>query len=287
MRVLTVPNWSFGRNKPLCRKFAEIFESRQLSLHYFQGDLDHNRTVTAFSGDSQDVSDALFAMCEVAFDTIDLNHHVGVHPRIGALDVCPIVLPDDAEDLSAYLGYAEELGEEMARRFDLPIYLYERSERGRHESDLPSLRRAGFGGALGRILRPDFGPIRAHPRLGVTVLGVRNFLVAMNINLGSDDPTVAKKLASEIRSLRSQGDERFLGVRALGFPLHSRGQSQVSLNLTLPNLSPIDPIIEWVRHESVRLNVIPVSTELIGVIRPRDVEHATRLAIRDEQIVPA
>ena len=285
MRVLTVPNWSFGRNKELERKFGMILMRHDLMVHFLQGDVDHNRTVSAFSGEHDQVEAALLELAAAAFDVIDLNHHVGVHPRIGALDVCPFVALDASVELDEYLAFAEHIAIEIARLFDVPVYLYEKSERGRHESDLPTLRRGGFGGMIGKRLQPDFGPTTAHPQLGVTVVGVRDFLVAMNVNLGSPDPSVSKKLASTIRDLRAEGDQRFLGVRALGLPLASREQSQVSLNITLPDLTPIDPIIEWIRRESVRLDVIPVSTELVGVIRAKDLEFASRLPVRAEQVV--
>ena len=134
-------------------------------------------------------------------------------------------------------------------------------------------------------LRPDYGPAEAHPRLGVTILGVRDFLIAMNVNLRTENVEVAKKIAAEIRSLRSEGDERFLGVRAMGVLLASRGQVQVSLNATLPDLTPCDPIIEWVLEQARRANVSVAGCELIGVIRKKDMDGATRLPVRSEQVV--
>lgn len=284
MRVLTVPNWSFARERALMRRFEAILGSRALEIHYLQGDVDHNRTVTAFSGEASEVLDGLSELADAAFETIDLARHTGVHPRIGALDVCPFV-PFPNEDPGAALALAERFARDLASRHGLPIYLYERSERGRHEADLPSLRRGGFGGLLDRELRPDYGPSRAHPRLGVTVVGVRDFLIATNVNLAESDPARARSLAAAIRRLRTEGDPRFLGVRALGLPLASRGDSQVSMNLTLPDLTPVDPIVEWVRQKAADAGVAVVGTELIGVIRDKDVPGAQRLPIRPSQIV--
>jgi glutamate formiminotransferase len=290
MRLLTVPNWSFGRDKGLLKRFKEIMSREGVATHYCKSDVDHNRTVTAFSAEEDILVDTLFRLCQEAFETIDLNKHVGVHPRIGALDVCPFVLLKDASrkpevSLMNAQAAAERTAGLLSATFGVPIFLYEKSERGRHEADLPSLRKGGFGGLAERDLRPDFGPNKAHERLGVTVLGVRDPLIAFNVNLAAADPSLAQELATEIRRLRTEGDERFLGVRALGFPLASVDQSQVSLNVTLPDLTPVDPIVEWIAHRAIARGIALVAAELVGVIRPTDVEKASRLSIKKEQIV--
>lgn len=286
MRVLTVPNWSFGRNRVLIREFGDAFPSEGLTLHYLKSDIDHNRTVTAFSGEADLVFAKLHQLAAWAFDRLDLNRHVGVHPRIGALDVCPFVtLPEWNVPFENLEALVEKFAEELAEKYELPIFLYEKSEHGRHEADLPSLRKGGFGGLAGRELHPDFGPSLAHPRLGVTILGIRDFLIAFNVNLASEEVMTAREMAKEIRALRAEGDERFLGVRALGFPLSSRHQIQVSMNMTLPDLTRVDPLVEWVVKRAARAHVKAVSTELIGVIRQRDMTGARKLKVEPAQIV--
>ena len=284
MRVLTVPNWSFGRDSALLRQFRDVLELHDLQIHYLKSDVDHNRSVSGFSGDSSTVRDALIDLCVLGFPRIDLNRHVGVHPRIGALDVCPFVTPwgCNAEDMREWVDI---VAEEIAGRFDVPVFLYEKSEKGRHEADLPTLRKGGFGGLQGRKLQPDFGPDEGHPQLGATVLGWRDFLVAMNIDLDEPDPSFAKRLARQIREKRTEGDPRFLGARALGLPLPSREQSQLSVNLTLPDLTPIDYVLEWVSEQCLAQGVRIVGPELIGVVRDVDMEHATRLPVEPEQVI--
>lgn len=284
MRVLTVPNWSFGRDRSLLEKFQSVLELHRVEVHYLASDVDHNRTVSAFSGEHLDVSRALIDLCETAFPAIDLNRHTGVHPRIGALDVCPFVAPwgCDADEMEAWV---DQVGSEIADRFDVPVFLYEKSEKGRHEADLPALRKGGFGSLLGRELAPDFGPTAAHPRLGATILGWRDFLVAMNVDIDTVDVSYVRGLAKRARSLRAEGDPRFLGVRALGLPLPSRELCQLSLNLTLPDITPVDPIIEWVQEQCVAQGLRVVGPELVGVIRDLDMEHATRLPVKAEQVV--
>lgn len=284
MQVLTVPNWSFGRNRALSQSFDDILAAADVQVHYNRGDVDHNRTVTAFSGEWDDVRRTILALAREALPAIDLNRHVGVHPRIGALDVCPFVAmtPDS---LAHLLVQVEELAAEIADRFDVPVYLYERSERGRHESALPELRKGGFAMLVGRELRPDFGPPRAHPLLGATVMGVREFLIAMNVNLRGDKLEVVRTIARDIRRLRQEGDPRFLGVRALGLPLASRRCVQVSMNLTLPDVTHVDPIVQWVFAQAKEAKMAVSGTELIGVIRDVDVATATHLPIHSAQIV--
>ncbi len=287
MELLTVPNWSFGRNRALHQHFVDVLETAPVRTYFCEGDVDHNRTVTAFSGTPNDVYDTLLKLADLAFDCIDLNHHIGEHPRIGALDVCPIVLMPSDQSVDAGIA-AEDLvnrfSKEIAERYEVPVFLYEKSEKGRHALDLPSLRKAGFGGLLDQVLEPDYGPPRTHQRLGVSVVGVRDFLIAMNVNLAEPSGGVAKTLAKKIRGMRKEVP-MFTGVRAKGFVLRSRHQSQVSLNLTQPGLTPIDPIIEWVQHHAELANAAVSCTELIGVIRPYDLEHATRLEYKQEQIV--
>jgi glutamate formiminotransferase len=283
--VLTIPNWSFGRDRDLERRLSEILADAGVTVHFLAGDVDHNRTVSAFSGQEAAVFGALEAMCEEALPRIDLGRHSGVHPRIGALDVCPFV-PLDGTPVQALAPEVDAFAAWLADAFDLPVFLYEKSERGRHEADLPALRRGGFGGLFTRELNPDFGPRAGHPRLGATVVGVRDFLIAMNANLRTGELSVAKRLARTMRELREEGDLRFLGVRALGLPLASRCLTQVSMNLTLPGVAPPDPVLEWVEREALALGAAPAGNELIGVIRPCDLPGATRLPVRPEQVVP-
>ncbi len=286
MRLLTVPNWSFGRSTDLLRKFQQVLEFSDVTVHYCQGDIDHNRTVTAFSGEPEALAETLLKLCDLAFDAIDLNRHTGVHPRIGALDVCPFVpLTRLESDFLQANALAERFSASLAGRFGVPVFLYERSERGRHEADLPSLRKGGFGGLFNKILRPDFGPQKFHSALGVSIVGVRDFLIAMNVDLTAESPLIAKKIAKQVRALRQEGDPRFLGVRSLGFHLASRHLVQVSFNLTLPDITHVDSIIEWVMREAALNQIQIANTELVGVIRDIDVPTASRLPMRPQQIV--
>lgn len=283
MRLLTVPNWSFGRDRDLLRLFEDLLTG-WVTIHDLNSDVDHNRTVTAFSGEADVVFERLERLAEAAFERLDLNRHIGVHPRVGALDVCPFVrVSEEPYPLATKI---ELFAQRLASRFDLPVFLYERSEKGRHAADLPTLRAGGFGGLLLRgDLGADFGPARAHPRLGATIMGERPFLLALNVNFHGDEVALAKRIAKDIRDMRQSGDDRFTGVRSLGFFLTSRSQVQVSINITQPDEVRVDPLIEWVMEQGRRHGLTFAGTELIGVIRESDVPFATRLKIRDSQVV--
>lgn len=286
MEVVAVPNWSFGRDRRLLQSFSDALNARAVKLHYLQSDVDHNRTVSAFSGDQEAVAEAVLALAGLAFDRIDLNRHTGVHPRIGALDVCPFLpYPVPGFEAEPFRAWVESVAQALAEEFSLPVFLYEKSERGRHEADLPSLRKGGFGGLLERVIEPDYGPARAHPTLGVTVMGWREFLIACNLNLSTPDRHYPQKLAREVRELRTQGAEGFLGVRALGWYLPTANVGQLSLNLTLPDLTSPDRIWEWA-YDRCQEEGHPIrGAELIGVLRDKDQAGCSRFPYRPEQVV--
>jgi glutamate formiminotransferase len=288
MRVLASPNWSFGRDRRLLSYCAETLHNLPLSVHYCSSDIDHNRTVTTFSGEQEAVEEGLLRLCDLVLPSIDLTRHVGVHPRIGALDVCPFTpLAPFRTKLRErrFRSWVESIGATLASRFDLPLLLYEKSEKGLHESDLPTLRKGGFGGMIGREIPTDFGPPEVHPLLGVTVLGWRDFLIAVNSHVPTTDLAIARSVSRMIRELRSNGDPRMLGVRTMPFLLASQDATQVSVNVTLPDLTPVDPILEFVERTVSDAGLEVTYHELIGALADSHLEGATRLHPRPEQIV--
>lgn len=286
MPVLCVPNWSFGRERTVVREVKDLMAALPVRFHYCESDIDHNRTVTAFSGTPDKVESALFALADKILPTIDLNRHVGVHPRIGALDVCPFIPLPEASGDDRFKEYIEKIAERFSQTYSVPVLLYEKSEKGTHANQLPALRKAGFGGLLEHGIDSDHGPKQPHPLLGATVMGWREFLVAMNINFDGDAEGTVTRIASNIRQKRREGDPRYIGVRALGFHLVAQEMVQVSINLTDPAASGIDPIIEYVKDEAERAGLEPAYAQLIGVVRDTDIEHSVLLPYLPEQLVP-
>lgn len=286
--MLALPQWSFGRDKGLLREFREILDAFDMLVHDLRSDIDQNRTVAAFSGDPIRVFEAMERLCLAALPRIDLQRHLGSYPRIGALDSAPFIrLPDDDGILPELVlhRYLDRFAWMLAEVYGLPVFLCEHSDRGRPEGEIPDLFRKGFGALLERKLDPDYGPTRAHPHLGVAVVGEREWALQGAVNLATSDLTAARTLTKSIRELRREGDPRFLGVSALALALASRNQTQVSMILTLPDLTAFDPVLEWIRIEVSKLDVSMAGADLIGPIRRRDVAGASRLAIGPGQVV--
>ena len=272
MRVLTVPNWSFF-DPELCSSAIEDSCSK-VALHYAKGDVDHLRTVTAFSGEAVNVLSALDSLCERFLPSINLGVG-GVHPFAGALDVVPFVGLDEsgAELVELCRSWAAY----YSSRFGVPVHLYEKAAFSGNENRLPVLR-----GQLGGINKSfDFGTAR-HPHWGYSVVGVREFLLAVNLNFDKEEIQLVRRLAKQIRLLREAGDDRFSGVRALAFTLEQQQFAQLSMNLTLPDCTSIDDICCWLDTQTD----IEYETELIGVIRDVDLPKSTRLTPQLRQIVP-
>ncbi len=287
MRILAVPRWSFAREGSLRRKFRQVLEHPLIDFHQMSSDEDLNRTITAFSGTPDVVADMVFRLALKAMDVIDLNRHNTTVNRLGALDSCPFILLEHVErpEMLEALVQAENLAGRLAASFGVPIFLYEKSDRGRHEADIAWMRKVGFGGISDIKLNPDFGPSRAHPKLGVTVLGVREYMIQLHIKIASTDIRVANALKLEIGHLRQTGDERFLGVRAMSAVLPSQEETLLGLQLTMPDVTEVDPVILWAENRLLDLGLRRPKAYLVGGIRATDMETATRLRMQPRQVI--
>lgn len=292
-RILCVPNFSEGRDEATIYAIAEAAQSAGVQVHHLSWDYDHHRMVLAFSGTPAQVKRAVLRAGAVAVQRIDLTRHQGVHPRIGAVDVVPFV-PMEGISQAEAVAFSYQVARSFARRLRVPVYLYEHSAREGRIRDLPTLRRGGFEGWVGKRLEgeraPDFGPKRLHPTAGATIMGVRDPLIACNLNLRPPDPVLAKRIARQIRVER-ETNPILAGVRALGLWLPSRSVAQVSLNLTRTDLTDLVQVVEWVRQRAHAAGAEIAETELIGVISTTDVVRALQSALgfvrlTPEQIVP-
>lgn len=227
-------------------------------------DKDHNRMVLTLLGDGVSVRAAALATARVAVREIDLRAHTGAHPRIGAVDVIPLV-PVRGISMEECVALSLRIGEELARELGLPVYLYEHSADPSFPQALPEIRKGGFEGLFGRSLHARFGPEFPHPTAGAVVVGARDPLVAWNILLDSPDDSAARAIAASIR--RDRGSNSVLdGVRALGLWLPSRRMAQVSMNLTKPAVTPLPSVFDWVRSASDQLGAQVVESEVVGLV---------------------
>lgn len=274
-----VPNFSEGRDRTTVEALAQaVCQVPGVRLANVSADPDHNRTVLTFLGEPDAVAEAAFRAARVAVERIDLRHHRGVHPRIGAVDVMPFV-PLRNVQMPACARLAREVGYRMAQELNVPVYFYEHAALPGRPPDLPTIRKGGFEAWVGRPLTgtraPDAGPSYLHPTAGAVVVGARGLLVAFNINLNTDRVDIAEQIARRIRQERAHIPQ-LTGVRALGLYLSSRGIAQVSLNLTEPDQSPLWWVLEYVRTLATQHGVQVLETELIGVAPASAIASAAR-----------
>jgi glutamate formiminotransferase len=218
-------------------------------------DPDHNRSVLTFAGTPQAVANAAVAAVRVAVERIDMSRHAGVHPRLGAADVIPLV-PVDGVTLEQCAGFAQELGARIWTDLRVPVYLYEAAARRPECQRLENVRKLA---PLG--LAPDLGEGR-HPTAGASVVGARKFLVAWNINLRTTELKAARDIARAIRE--SSGG--LPAVKSIGLPLQSREQVQVSINLVDFEQTPLYVVFDAVHRLCEEKQIEIAGSELIGMI---------------------
>jgi glutamate formiminotransferase/formiminotetrahydrofolate cyclodeaminase len=211
---------------------------------------------------------------------IDLTKHQGAHPRMGAADVVPFI-PIEGVTIEDCVAMARHVAAEIAKRFQIPTYLYEAAAATPERQNLENIRRGQFEGIRAEIAtnptrKPDFGECCVHPTAGATVVGARKALIAYNVFLNTADVDIAKKIAKAVRF--SSGGLRF--VKGAGFLV--RGMAQVSMNLTDFEQTPIHRVFEFVKREAGRYGVIPVSSEIVGLIPKKALEQAAEWFLQVE-----
>lgn len=262
-----VPNFSEGRDRAVLKALEEAVTSTDgVRLLRSEMDVDHHRSVLTFIGSPEAVCAAAFTTCERAASLIDLRNHMGVHPRIGATDVIPLI-PVSGITMEECILLAEELGARIANQLHIPVYLYEAAARRPDRKNLAHIRAGGFNGLAATIAsdpsrRPDFGLAEIHPTAGAVAVGVRKPLIAYNVILGTSEVAIARRIARTIR----ERDGGLKAVKALGLPLESRGLTQVSMNLTDYKETSLAVVYERVREEAEKHGVTVIESELVGLI---------------------
>jgi glutamate formiminotransferase len=270
-----VPNFSDGRDPALAAELAATIRAvagvRLLGWH---SDPDHNRSVATFAGAPEAVRAAAFAAIARAAERIDLTSHSGVHPRLGATDVCPFV-PLVPGGMPECVRAAHALGERVADDLGIPVYFYGEAALRPERRALPRVRNRGFERLRATVEHdparaPDRGPARLHPRAGAIAIGARDFLVAFNVDLESRDLELARSIARAIR----EKDGGLPGIRALGLALERRGCVQVSVNLCAPERTGLVAVFVAVERLAAERGVRVRGSELVG-LAPRAVLDAS------------
>ena len=249
----------------MSRFAAAVAGTAGVDLIHRSADADHHRMVLAYLGPPAAVVEASAALAAAVFEAVDLRGHAGVHPRIGALDVVPFV-PGPGCAAAEALAAAREFGARVAAAHGVPVFLYERSAAAPERASLPRIRSGQFEGLAAKLARPewrpDLGPAAPHPALGALVAGVRGPLVRFNVNLDAPEPGPARRIAAAIRA--SGGGLPF--VRALGLKLGRRGLTQVSVNLTRHEVTPVSTVYERILEGARAEGVAPAGSEFIGPV---------------------
>lgn len=264
--VQCVPNFSEGRRADVIDAIVEPLDDVDVEVLDVSPDADHNRTDVTFVGGPDAVFDAALALATRAVELIDMNEHEGEHPRMGAIDVVPFV-PVRNISMDECVELATRFAETFAAETDVPTYLYEAAATRPDRENLADVRRGEYEELREAIgsdpdRAPDFGPERIHETAGATAVGARFFLVAFNVNLGTDDLEVADAIARAVR--HSSGGYRH--VKAMGFEIAERGIVQVSMNMTDYRQTPLFRVFETIEAEAARYGVDVIGSEIVGPI---------------------
>ncbi|MBN1155102.1 glutamate formimidoyltransferase [candidate division KSB1 bacterium] len=286
--VECVPNFSEGRDKNCIDAIAQTIRSTEgVTLLDVDPGADTNRTVMTFIGSPEGVKNAAFAAIAKAAELIDMRKHHGEHPRMGATDVCPFV-PVSNVSVDECVELAKELGERVARELSIPVFLYEKAATSPLRSNLADIRSGEYEGLPEKLKdpawQPDFGKAKFNAKSGATVIGVREFLIAYNINLNTKDRKLANSIALTIREKgRAKRDEegniirdengeplrepgKLKSCKAVGWYIDEYGQAQISMNLVDYKETPVHMAFDMVCEEAEKLGLRVTGSELVGLI---------------------
>ena len=278
-----VPNFSEGRDAGKIAKIVgEIEKVKDVTLLNVESDADYNRTVVTFAGKPEAVKDAAFYAIEMAAEIIDMSRHKGAHPRVGATDVCPFV-PVSNVTMDECVLIARTLGKEVGEWLGIPVYLYGAAAILPERHILPDIRKGEYEGLPEKLKdekwRPDYGPNEFNEnvrRTGATVIGAREFLIAYNVNLDTQDIQIANKISGIVRAsgvvqINEKGEKvRVPGllkcVQAMGVYLKEHNITQVSMNLQNYKATPPHVAFEEVKSQAGKCGVHVMGSEVVGLI---------------------
>ena len=282
-----VPNFSEGKNENTFNAIKDaINKTNGVKLLNFEPDADYNRVVVTIAGDENGILNGALNACKAAADHIDMTVHKGEHPRLGAIDVVPFV-PVKNVTMEECVKIAERFGEKISEELDVTVYLYEEAARKPGRKNLSDIRKGEYEGFEEKLKnpewKPDFGGTVFNPKLGAIVTGARFFLIAYNINIKSTDAGIAKEIAEILReSGRAKRDlqgnvikvdgktvkepGRLKHVKGMGVTLEKYNITQVSMNLTNYNVTPLHVAFEEAKKEAERLGAEINGSEIVGLV---------------------
>jgi glutamate formiminotransferase / 5-formyltetrahydrofolate cyclo-ligase len=261
-----VPNFSEGRDSEKIERIVQSFRKKAgVKLLDVQNDEDHNRMVVTVVGEPDPLKSAVIEAFRTAIDIIDMRLHKGQHPRMGAVDVVPFI-PIKNVSMAEAIDVSKQVAENVSQKFNLPVFLYEESAVRKDRRNLADIRIGQFEAMAEKIKKPewkpDFGPEEIHPTAGVTAVGARMPLVAFNVNLDTDDLSIANDIAKKVRHI--SGGLRY--CKGMGIALKERGIVQVSMNMTDYTRTALYRSFELIKTEARRYGVTIVGSEIVGLV---------------------
>jgi len=264
--IESVPNFSEGRDLEKIETIVNSFRGKEgVKLLDYQTDKDHNRLVVTVVGEPDPLKIALIEALGSAIEVIDMRKHKGQHPRMGAIDVVPFI-PVKNVSMTEAVDFSRKVAEVVSAKYNLPVFLYEESAIRPERRNLADIRKGQFEAMAEKIKqpewKPDFGPQEIHPTAGVTAVGARMPLVAFNVNLDTNNLTIANDIAKKVRYI-SGGLPYCKGI---GVELKERGIVQVSMNMTDYTKTALYRSFELIKIEAKKYGVNIVGSEIIGLV---------------------
>ena len=284
-----VPNFSEGRNPQAIQEISdEIRNTPGVKLMHVDPGQSTNRTVMTFAGTPEDVIEAAFRAIKKAALLINMNQHKGEHPRMGATDVCPLI-PITGVSMEEAISFSHQLAQRVALELYIPVYLYEKSASESYRTLLADIRAGEYEGLPEKMKleawKPDYGPSLPHPTAGATVIGVRDFLIAYNVNLNTKSVPLANEISFDIREngrpQRDPGSGKLMrdergeilripgkcqGVKAIGWYIDEYKFAQVSMNLTDSSKTTLHEAFEQTRMAAETRGILATGSELVGLV---------------------
>lgn len=263
--VECIPNFSEGRNQAVLDALVAVAKSVPgCTLMDVQSDPTHNRSVFTLVGSPEGIEEVSFELCKKAAELIDMRKHEGAHPRMGATDVIPFV-PTIGMTVEECVELSKRVAKRIWEELQIPSFLYEDSATTPERKNLATVRKGQFEGMPEKLLlpewKPDYGERKIHPTAGITAIGARMPLVAFNVNLGTSDVQIAKKIAKVVRA--SSGGFKY--CKAIGLLLEDRNVAQVSMNMVNYEGTPLYRVFEVIRAEAQRWSVPIIGSEVVGL----------------------
>lgn len=259
--IESIPNFSEGTDKSVVEKILDDFRNADITLVDYTYDSYYNRLVITIIGEPKKVKEALLKASDTAIQSIDMRKHKGDHPRMGAVDVVPFV-PLKNSSMEACVELSRQFAQELSEKHNLPVFLYDESASSVERRDIDYLRKGEFEGLQSHMkeVKPDFGPDTPHLTAGATITGAREIMVGLNVNLGTSDLKIAKKIAKAVRA-RSGG---LAYVKAMA--CEYKGITQIGMSNVNFKKTPVYRQMELIKIEAARYGVQVVSSEFCGLI---------------------